>query len=264
VTIIIVVGRLKNDPSIINKNTKMAININLVYKAVLVVLQQEKRGVLTPVEFNKIAAQAQQEIYTSYFDELNLVLRMPQTSLAYADRMAILDEKIQIFKRNETLTTAIPGGQVYPTTALANVNELGSVIYLAGGAVAGREVQRIQEQDVYTVNESPLTAPTAHYPVYTYENNILTFYPASLPVGANMRVNYLSFPVDPIWGFDIEPNLGNYIYNSLNSTNFQIHQSDQPLLVDKILGYAGVMTRDQLALSLASQKEQQINVDNQK
>jgi len=264
VTIIIVVGRLKNGPSIINKNTKMAININLVYKAVLVVLQQEKRGVLTPVEFNKIAAQAQQEIYTSYFDELNLVLRMPQTSLAYADRMAILDEKIQIFKRNETLTTAIPFGQVYPTTTLLNVNELGSVIYLAGGAVAGREVQRIQEQDVYTVNESPLTAPTAHYPVYTYENNILTFYPASLPVGANMRVNYLSFPVDPIWGFDIEPNLGNYIYNSLNSTNFQIHQSDQPLLVDKILGYAGVMTRDQLALSLASQKEQQINVDNQK
>ena len=263
-TIIIVVGRLKNGPSIINKNTKMAININLVYKAVLVVLQQEKRGVLTPVEFNKIAAQAQQEIYTSYFDELNLVLRMPQTSLAYADRMAILDEKIQIFKRNETLTTAIPGGQVYPTTALANVNELGSVIYLAGGAVAGREVQRIQEQDVYTVNESPLTAPTAHYPVYTYENNILTFYPASLPVGANMRVNYLSFPVDPIWGFDIEPNLGNYIYNSLNSTNFEIHQSDQPLLVDKILGYAGVMTRDQLALSLATQKEQQINADNQK
>jgi len=262
VTIIIVVGRLKNGPSIINKNTKMAININLVYKAVLVVLQQEKRGVLTPVEFNKIAAQAQQEIYTSYFDELNLVLRMPQTSLAYADRMAILDEKIQIFKRNETLTTTIVDG--LPTTTLLNVNELGSVIYLAGGAVAGREVQRIQEQDVYTVNESPLTAPTAHYPVYTYENNILTFYPASLPVGKNMRVNYLSFPVDPIWGFDIEPNLGNYIYNSLNSTNFQIHQSDQPLLVDKILGYAGVMTRDQLALSLASQKEQQINVDNQK
>jgi len=40
----------------------MAININSVYKAVLVVLQQEKRGVLTPVEFNKIAAQSQQEI----------------------------------------------------------------------------------------------------------------------------------------------------------------------------------------------------------
>jgi hypothetical protein len=244
----------------------MAININLVYKAVLVVLQQEKRGVLTPVEFNKIAAQAQQEIYTEYFDDLNQVLRMPQTSVAYADRLALLDEKIQIFKRNELKDTVLANGVL--TTTLANVNELGSVIYLAGGAAPGREVQRIQQQDVYTVNESPLTAPTAFYPVYTYENNVLTFYPSTLtPTGAgtnSIRVNYLSYPVDPIWGFDIQPNLGNYIYNALNSTNFQIHQSDQPLLVDKILGYAGVMTRDQLALSLAAQKEQQINVDNQK
>jgi hypothetical protein len=244
----------------------MAININLVYKAVLVVLQQEKRGVLTPVEFNKIAAQAQQEIYTEYFDDLNQVLRMPQTSVAYADRLALLDEKIQIFKRNELKDTVLANGVL--TTTLANVNELGSVIYLAGGAAPGREVQRIQQQDVYTVNESPLTAPTAFYPVYTYENNVLTFYPSTLtPTGAgtnSIRVNYLSYPVDPIWGFDIQPNLGNYIYNAQNSTNFQIHQSDQPLLVDKILGYAGVMTRDQLALSLAAQKEQQINVDNQK
>jgi hypothetical protein len=176
--------------------------------------------------------------------------------------MAILDEKIQIFKRNETKTTALVGG--FPTTTLSNVNELGSVIYLAGGAVAGREVQRIQEQDVYTVNESPLTKPTAFYPVYTYEANVLTFYPATLPVGANIRVNFLAYPVDPIWGFDIQANLGNYIYNPQNSTNFEIHQSDQPLLVDKILGYAGVMSRDQLALSLSVQKEQQINADNQK
>jgi hypothetical protein len=187
---------------------------------------------------------------------------MPQTSLAYADRMAILDEKIQIFKRNVLKTTALVGG--FPTTTLSNVNELGSVIYLAGGAVAGREVQRIQEQDVYTVNESPLTKPTAFYPVYTYEANVLTFYPATLTIGQNIRVNFLAYPVDPIWGFNIEPNLGNYVYEDQNSTNFEIHQSDQPLLVDKILGYAGVMTKDQLVLSLASAKEQQINVDNQK
>jgi hypothetical protein len=67
------------------------ININQVYKSVLVVLRQEKRGVLTPVEFNKVATQAQQEIFIEYFDELNQLLRQPQTSLAYADRYALLD-----------------------------------------------------------------------------------------------------------------------------------------------------------------------------
>ena len=71
----------------------MAININDVYKSVLVVLQQEKRGVLTPTEFNKIATQSQQEIYNQYFDDLNQLLRLPQTTLSYADRFALLDEK---------------------------------------------------------------------------------------------------------------------------------------------------------------------------
>ena len=174
----------------------MAININSVYKAVLVVLQQEKRGVLTPVEFNKIAAQSQQEIYTSYFDELNLVLRMPQTSLAYADRMAVLDEKIQIFKKIQTIATA-QNAAGFPSVTLGSpnevVNELGSVIYQPGLGAPGREVQRIQQQDVYTVNESPLTKPTAFYPVYTYENNILTFYPSTLPNASPMQINYLKY-----------------------------------------------------------------------
>jgi len=232
----------------------MAININSVYKAVLVVLQQENRGVLTPVEFDKLAAQAQQEIYTQYFDDLNQLLRMPQTSLAYADRMALLDEKISIFKRTSELNLTLA------SATLSNVNELGSVIYTGG--TTDREAQRIQKQDVYTINQSPLTAPTAHYPVYTYENSVLKLYHTTLT--GTIDVNFSAFPTDPVWGYDIEPNLGNFVYNSSRSTDFEIHKSDQPLLVNKILGYAGVMTKDQLALSLAAQKEQQIIVDNQK
>lgn len=246
----------------------MAININDVYKSVLVVLQQEKRGVLTPTEFNKIATQSQQEIYNQYFDDLNQLLRLPQTTLAYADRFALLDEKISLFKRTTNKNT-----DANTQITLTNVQELGSVVYFETPTTAGREAQRIQKQDVYTVNQSPLTEPTKHYPVYTYENNIIQLYPTNiipseLPAAPdspyNLQINYLAFPEDPIWGFDIEPNLGNYIYNEVKSTNFEIHQSDQPLLIDKILGYAGVMTRDQLALSIAAQKEQQITVDNQK
>jgi len=232
----------------------MAINVNQVYKSVLVVLQQEKRGVLTPTEFNKIATQAQQEIFTEYFDELNQLLRQPQTSLAYADRYALLDEKISLFKRNEvvnfnTSTTVID----VPT----NVQELGTVIY------NNREVQRIQEYEVYTTNESPLTAPTEYYPVYKYENKKLTLYPSSL-TGAGVTLNFLKYPDNVKWGFTIDNELGNYIYNPNNSVDFELHNSDQPLLIDKILGYAGVMSRDQLALQLSASKEQQIDVDGQK
>ncbi len=228
----------------------MAININSVYKAVLVVLEQGKRGVLTPNEFSKIATQAQQEIFTQYFDDLNQLLRMPQTSLAYADRMALLDEKISIFKTNETLTLA--NSKVTPTSA---VQELGSVIY------SNREAQRIQQYEIYTTNQSPLTAPTAYYPVYTYEGGEITLFPT---LAGDVILNYLKFPADVKWGFNIDSELGHYIYNPLDSTDFEIHKSDQPLLIDKILGYAGVMTKDQFVMSLANNKEQQINVNDQK
>jgi len=239
----------------------MAINVNQVYKSVLVILQQEKRGVLTPTEFNKIATQSQQEIFTEYFDELNQLLRQPQTSLAYADRYALLDEKISLFKKSRFQAFTVSGG--IPTTEIevpAEVQELGTVIY------ENREVQRIQEYEVYTTNQSPLTKPTSFYPVYTYESGILKLYPddTTILIGAGVTLNYLKYPSNVKWGFTIDTELGNYIYNPNDSVDFELHQSDQPLLVDKILGYAGVMTRDQLALQLATSKEQQIDIDGQK
>lgn len=242
----------------------MAIDINKVYKAVLVVLEQEKRGVLTPNEFNKIATQAQQEIFTQYFDDLNQLLGMPQTSLAYADRMALLDEKISIFKKNENVV--LTNNVATPTES---VQELGSVIYNSPtlGAL-GREAQRIQQYELFTTNQSPLTAPTPLYPVYIYEGNKITLHPDNL-TGNNttdkvIQLNYLYFPADPKWGFDVDTELGHYVYNELDSQDFEIHKSDQPLLIDKILGYAGVMTKDQFVMSLANGKEQQINANDQK
>ena len=228
----------------------MAINVNQVYKAVLVVLQQEKRGVLTPTEFNKIATQAQQEIFTEYFDELNQLLRQPQTSLAYADRYALLDEKISLFKTTDTLT--INASKV---SVPSQVQQLGTVVY------NNREVQRIQKYEVYTTNQSPLTTPTSFYPVYTYEDNVIELYPT---LTGSLTLNFLKFPADVKWGFTIDTELGNYIYSEQASTDFEIHKSDQPLLIDKILGYAGVMSRDQLALQLSASKEQQIDIDGQK
>ncbi len=53
---------------------------------------------MTPLEFNKIGAQSQLEIFETYFDSLNQQLRVPQANTDYADRVVNLDEKISIFK----------------------------------------------------------------------------------------------------------------------------------------------------------------------
>ena len=76
----------------------MAINVNTIYQTVLLILNKEQRGYMTPLEFNKIGTQSQLEIYGTYFESLNQHLRVPQPNTDYADRVINLDEKISIFK----------------------------------------------------------------------------------------------------------------------------------------------------------------------
>ena len=76
----------------------MAINVNTVYQTVLLILNKEQRGYMTPQEFNNIGNQVQLEIFEKYFEDLNQQVRVPQADTDYADRVVNLDEKISIFK----------------------------------------------------------------------------------------------------------------------------------------------------------------------
>ena len=78
----------------------MAISVDTVYKTVLFILNKEQRGYITPAEFNKLAEQAQLEIFERYFEDLNQALRMPENDSEYANRVKTLEEKIQEMEIN--------------------------------------------------------------------------------------------------------------------------------------------------------------------
>ena len=80
----------------------MAINVNQVYQTVLLILNKEQRGYLTPDEFNKISTQVQLEIFESYFEDLNQQLRVPDNDSEYSDRVKNTQEKIAIFQESGT------------------------------------------------------------------------------------------------------------------------------------------------------------------
>jgi hypothetical protein len=86
----------------------MAINVDLVYKTVLLILNKEQRGYVTPEEFNKIGTQVQLEIFETYFDDLNQQLRIPSNESEYADRQKNIDDKISIFKTIGACTRTSP------------------------------------------------------------------------------------------------------------------------------------------------------------
>ena len=87
----------------------MAINVDTVYKTVLLILNSEQRGYMTPDEFSRIGSQVQRQIFEAYFEDLNQQLRVPQSDMEYSDRVAITDEKIAEFKV-EGASTHTTGG----------------------------------------------------------------------------------------------------------------------------------------------------------
>jgi hypothetical protein len=226
----------------------MAVSVDTVYKTVLLILNKEQRGYMTPDEFNKIGTQVQLEVYLKYFEDLNQLLRVPQVDLDYADRIALLDEKISLFKRNQTVNYTT-NGYTLPT----DLQELGSVIY------NNNEMQRVQRNDFYNLYKSNLTKPSETYPIYLYENSLVKVYPETINSGVS--VNYLKFPTPITWAFTINSNLGNYIYNPTLSVDFELHQSEQVELVLRILEYAGIVIRDPQVIQIAAQKVQQDNMN---
>jgi len=95
----------------------MAINVDKVYKTVLLILNKEQRGYLTPYEFNNIATQVQLEIFETYFETINQQLRVPQNESEYGDRYKTVEEKLDIFKVLGAATYVnVASGEDYFTT----------------------------------------------------------------------------------------------------------------------------------------------------
>ena len=102
----------------------MAINVDTVYRTVLLIINKEQRGYLTPDEFNKTAAQVQLEIFDEYFEDLNQQIRVPENDSEYANRNKNLQEKIAIFQADGPCVWNSPGGYFdVPSTSNVSVSE---------------------------------------------------------------------------------------------------------------------------------------------
>jgi len=98
----------------------MAVNVDIVYKTVLLILNKEQRGNMTPDEFNKVATQVQLEIFESYFETLNQQVRRPDNDTEYGDRIKNVDQGISVFKTYGN-ATYVPTGGYFSLPAVSGV-----------------------------------------------------------------------------------------------------------------------------------------------
>ena len=224
----------------------MAISVDTVYKTVLLILNKEQRGYMTPDEFNKIGQQVQLEIFEKYFEDLNQIVRAPQTDADYADRLSYLEEKISIFENNSTKT--VLSGVV----SLSDVHRLNTVTY------NNIELQKVGRKEYYNIIKSPLTKPTELYPIYLQEGNSLKIEPKSI---SSIDISFIKKPLDIKWNFVADEGLGIFVYTSNGTIDFELHSSEQTEVILRILAYAGIVIRDPQIIQAASAQVQQQNIN---
>jgi len=168
----------------------MAINVDTVYKTVLLILNQQQRGYMTPDEFNKVATQVQLNIFERYEDDLNQMYRAPQNDTEYANRVKNIEDNLQFFQNTGTAIPISSGSNFYslPTTSLTisntqsftqagNVNTTFTVTNWTSAASQADYIQ-VYKQDLGAGGFTLQTSPTQ----YTWNSvtNIVTFVTAPL------------------------------------------------------------------------------------
>ncbi len=226
----------------------MAISVDTVYQRVLAILNKEQRGYLTPQEFNLFANQAQRDIFEQYFYDINQFSRLHGNDTEYSDMLNILNEKISIFEKQG----AVNSGTTLPT----DLYRLGTIKVSYADPISSAtkiaEAERINKNEYLYLSLSPLAKPTVSRPIYIRdESGVKVYGPGQLT--SNITCNYIKVPATVAWNYTMV--LGVAQYNASTSTNFELHESEEPELVEKILELSGLLLKDPGVYQIANQEE---------
>ena len=220
------------------------INIDTVYQKVLALANKEQRGYITPQEFNLMADKAQKEIYDSYFHDIKTAYHKAKNEMGVAfDEIEITQEKLHPFKVSTTITQSADDA----TASLPSNLYLIDVV-LQNTTIPSEVTELTKKEIAYTQN-NPLTAATKERPVYvresatftnSVENAIITFYPTPA-VETIYTVHYYKTPTTPTWGYVVVSGKALYNNNTSYTTHFELHESEEEILVSRILQLAGVI-----------------------
>ena len=227
------------------------VKIDDVYQKVLAIANKEQRGYITPQEFSLYANQAQLDIFEEYFYDLDQLLRVPGNNHQYADRVKIIEEKLQLFEH------------VAGINAINNFATFGTPIV---GVILPEDVYRVIRVEFNNLEATllnvldfnavrftgPLLRPSDNEPVANVRLNRLRV------VGSDNRfviptgLFYYKKPKNPNWNFVVTASEA--LYNANGSVDFELHPSEETNLVNKILQLAGITMGNEL-YQVASQEE---------
>ena len=227
----------------------MAVSVNTVYQRVLAIANKEQRGYVTHQEFNLFANQAQMDIFEQYFYDINQFNRAPGNDTEYSNMLDLLNEKITIFQKHEVAPDSISTSTI---TLPTDLYRLGTLKYIGGTYPV--EIEEVRHNELLELERSPLTRATTSRPYYVrLTETTAKIYPITITTIGDIKCNYVDKPTTA--SFDYIVVNGEALYNSTNSVDFELHESEETELVLKILALAGVSIEDPQLYQIATGEE---------
>ena len=237
---------------------EFGINIDTIYQTVQALANKEQRGYLTPQEFNLFANQAQLDIFEQYFYDLG--------AFAKANQAAGIGENHEVGDSVQMVRHKLTPW----TDKKAMINQ-GGGIYVLGASYwrSGRlfgpnnnELRKMSKDEYQNISNSKWHTQGASEIIY-HEDGYSA--PDGLRIivkkdgGAYSGVIYNEQvggrPKLVYWGYVIVNEKPTY--DPAQSSHFEIHASEQPDLVIKILKLAGVSIEDGSLVQFGGAEDQQ-------
>jgi len=216
----------------------MAVNVDTVYQKVLALANKEQRGYITPQDFNLFANQAQLEVFEQYFYDLGKARKVQGNDVYAADVDDIIEHKLNVFE-----VTADPATvAAYPTFGKGKVlpSDVYRVLYVAlGKGTLGKECEILNARDYINNKLSPLTRPSVSFPIANIQKNVVKVNNGGTSDLAPNSITYIKNPEKVNWTYVVVNKKA--MYNATTTTgHFELHQSEEIQLVNKILRLAGL------------------------
>lgn len=210
--------------------------INSVRATVMSAANKNNFGYITPEDFNLFAKQAQLSIFEDYFYQYNLWIikqNVRQSGSGYSDIVKNIENVIDGFSTIATLTNA----------SASNFNIPADCYYLNSLRYGNKEIDKVTADKILYLNSSNLTAPSILYPAYVLNDSLVTVYPTT--VASNVSLQYIRYPKDPKWTYvNIVAGEPLFDQSAVDYQDFELPLTDEPLLVSKILEFAGLSIRE--------------------
>ena len=236
------------------------IPINRVRNTVMAILAKSNRGFLSPMDFDTFCDLAQRDLFENLFYRYNKWVNSSNkrySNTEFADIPKNIKEQIDVFSEYSTNVNftydeptdlwSYTGNDLYRTGGLSLKNAQGKRVDLEEVA-KGTELNRL-------IN-STINAPTTTYPIYTKIGEKYRAFP-KVTAGYSLELFYTRTPKAPKWSYVLSN--GNPVYNAgaSDKQDFELSEVLFPLLVVKILAYAGVSIMAAEVAQIASAEEAQ-------